>query len=38
VYRFGGYELMSAGAADMLREFFGELLARYEATELPKAD
>jgi hypothetical protein len=27
VYRFGGYELDAAGAADMLREFFSELLA-----------
>ncbi len=31
VYRFGGYELTGRGAADMLREFFDELLARYEA-------
>jgi hypothetical protein len=30
VYRFGGYELTAQGAADKLREFFGELLARYE--------
>jgi hypothetical protein len=31
VFRFGGYELTRRGAADMLREFFDELLARYEA-------
>jgi hypothetical protein len=31
VYRFGGYELTAPGAADMVREFFNELLARYEA-------
>jgi hypothetical protein len=30
VYRFGGYELAVAGAADMLRRFFDELLATYE--------
>jgi hypothetical protein len=31
VYRFGGYELTSEGAADMLREFFSELLTEYES-------
>jgi len=31
VYRFGGHELGAAGAADMVREFFSELLARHEA-------
>jgi hypothetical protein len=31
VYRFGAYELSAPGAADRLREFFGELLARHEA-------
>ncbi|SRR6266487_3332258 len=30
VYRFGGYELSIPGAADVLREFFDELLARHE--------
>jgi len=30
VYRFGGYELTTTGAADMLREFFRELLTNYE--------
>lgn len=30
VYRFGGYELSGPGVPDMLREFFGELLATYE--------
>jgi hypothetical protein len=30
VYRFGGYELSGAGAADMLREFFDSLLAQHE--------
>ena len=29
VFRFGGYELMHTDAADMLREFFSELLANY---------
>jgi very-short-patch-repair endonuclease len=29
VYRFGGYELGRDGAADMLRTFFNELLAKY---------
>jgi hypothetical protein len=31
VYRFGGYELSAPGAADLLHEFFDELLARHEA-------
>jgi hypothetical protein len=30
VYRFGGYELSRPGAADMLREFFDELLTQYQ--------
>lgn len=30
VYRFGGYELTAQGAADMLRDFFGVLLARHD--------
>ena len=30
VYRFGGHELTMPGAADMLRKFFGELLARHD--------
>lgn len=30
VYRFGGHELTAPGAADMLREFFRELLAIHE--------
>jgi very-short-patch-repair endonuclease len=30
VYRFGGHELMAAGAAEQLREFFNDLLARHE--------
>ena len=29
VYRFGGQELTALGAADVLREFFSELLARH---------
>ncbi len=32
VYRFGGYELMASGTANVVREFFDGLLARYEAT------
>jgi hypothetical protein len=31
VYRFGGHELAEPGAADMLREFFSELLTIHEA-------
>jgi hypothetical protein len=31
VYRFGGHELTTTGAADLLREFFRELLTIYEA-------
>ena len=30
VYRFGGYELSRPGAADMLREFFDELLSQHQ--------
>jgi very-short-patch-repair endonuclease len=30
VYRFGGHELSVPGAANMLHEFFAELLATYE--------
>ncbi|MDT0568624.1 hypothetical protein RM704_14300 [Streptomyces sp. DSM 3412] len=30
VYRFGGYELGRKGAADMLRQFFNQLLARHQ--------
>lgn len=30
VYRFGGYELSRPSAADMLREFFDELLIQYQ--------
>jgi hypothetical protein len=32
VYRFGGHELSAPDAADMLREFFNSLTARYEVT------
>ncbi len=31
VYRFGRFELAEPGAADMLRSFFGDLLAKYTA-------
>jgi very-short-patch-repair endonuclease len=31
VYRFGGHELSEPGADDMLRQFFSELLAPYQA-------
>jgi hypothetical protein len=34
VYRFGGYELGTAGAADMLREFFRSLLIQHEVGDL----
>jgi hypothetical protein len=32
VCRFGGHELTMPGAADMLRKFFGEPLARHDET------
>ncbi|MFJ3419023.1 hypothetical protein ACIPN8_22025 [Streptomyces sp. NPDC086082] len=34
MYRFGGHELGSEGAADMLREFFNQLLARHQRRQL----